>query len=50
LDILGKDSGLPQLPPFSVNLYLPKDGGSHIVQELARHIRQAIAEQRRLVA
>jgi DNA-binding transcriptional LysR family regulator len=50
LEILGKDSGLPQLPPFSVNLYLPKNGGSHIAQELARHIRQAVAEQRRLAA
>jgi DNA-binding transcriptional LysR family regulator len=50
LQILGKDSGLPPLPPFSVNLYLPKTGGSHIAQELARHIRQAIAERHRLAA
>ncbi|WP_112664381.1 LysR family transcriptional regulator [Microvirga flavescens] len=50
LEILGKESGLPALPPFSVNLYLPKDGGTHIAQELARHIRQAVVEQRRLVA
>ncbi|MGO4706034.1 LysR substrate-binding domain-containing protein [Microvirga sp. 2MCAF38] len=50
LEVLGKDSGLPLLPPFSVNLYLPKDGGSHIAQELARHIRQAVVEQRRMVA
>jgi DNA-binding transcriptional LysR family regulator len=50
LQVLGKDSGLPSLPPFSVNLYLPKTGGSHIAQELARHIRQAIAERHRLAA
>jgi DNA-binding transcriptional LysR family regulator len=50
LEVLGKDSGLPPLPPFMVNLYLPKNGGSHIAQELARHIRQALGEQRRMVA
>jgi hypothetical protein len=33
-----------------VNLYLPKNGGNHIAQELARHIRQALGEQRRMVA
>ncbi len=50
LEVLGKESGLPSLPPFSVNLYLPKNGGSHVAQELARHIRQALSEQRRMVA
>ncbi|MBF9233789.1 LysR family transcriptional regulator [Microvirga alba] len=50
LELLGKESGLPPLPPFSVNLYLPKNGGSQIAQEMARHIRQAVAEQRRLAA
>ena len=30
------ESGLPKLPPFMVNLYLPKDGGDHIARELAR--------------
>ena len=50
LEVLGRDSGLPPLPPFTVNLYLPKAGGSAIVQELARHIRQALAAPRRMVA
>jgi DNA-binding transcriptional LysR family regulator len=49
-EVLGRDSGLPPLPPFTVNLYLPKTGGSAIVQELARHIRQALAAPRRMVA
>lgn len=50
LDALGPDSGLPALPPFQVNLYLPKDGGSPVVQELARHIRDAVRDPRRLAA
>ncbi|MCB8821879.1 LysR substrate-binding domain-containing protein [Microvirga rosea] len=50
LEVLGRESGLPMLPPFTVNLYLPKDGGNHIVQEMARHIREAVTERRRLVA
>lgn len=50
LEVLGRDSGLPPLPPFTVNLYLPKAGGSAIVQELARYIRQALAAPRRMVA
>ncbi len=31
---------LPALPNFSINMYLPKTGGSEIGQELARHIRE----------
>jgi DNA-binding transcriptional LysR family regulator len=50
LEVLGRASGLPPLPPFTVNLYLPKNGGSAIVQELARHVRQALAVPRRMVA
>ncbi len=50
LEVLGRDSGLPPLPPFTVNLYLPKAGGSAIVQELARHVRQALSAPRRMVA
>jgi DNA-binding transcriptional LysR family regulator len=49
LEVLGRESGLPPLPPFTVNLDLTKDG-SPIVQELARHIRQALAAPRRMVA
>lgn len=50
LEVLGTDSGLPALPPFMVNLYLPKDGGDHIVQELARIIRLSVRDQRKLAA
>ncbi|KAB0267517.1 LysR family transcriptional regulator [Microvirga brassicacearum] len=50
LEILGPESGLPKLPPFSVNLYLPRDGGTEIAQELARYIRDAIVARHRLAA
>jgi DNA-binding transcriptional LysR family regulator len=49
-EVLGRESGLPALPPFTVNLYLPRDGGNHIVQELARHIREAVADRHRIAA
>lgn len=41
LEILGADAGLPALPDFMVNLYLPASA-SEIARELARHIRQGI--------
>lgn len=40
LVILGEQSGLPKLPLFSVNLYLPRVGASDVAVELARHIRE----------
>ena len=43
LAVLEADSGLPPLPTFYVNLYLPKVGASDIAIELARHIRQQFA-------
>lgn len=39
LEILGADAGLPALPDFCVNLYLP-ESATDIARELARHIRQ----------
>ena len=39
LQILGPRSGLPSLPAFSINLYLPAMGASEVAIELARHIR-----------
>ena len=39
-----------EIPPFTVNLYLPKDGGSEIARELARYIRDAIIERHRMAA
>jgi DNA-binding transcriptional LysR family regulator len=50
LDVLGPETGLPLLPPFLVNLYLPSGGGDHIVQEMARAIRDAVRDPRRLAA
>src|SRR3712207_2254392 len=50
LDVLGPETGLPLLPPFLINLYLPADGGNHIVQEMARAIREAVADRHRLAA
>ncbi|WP_414473184.1 LysR family transcriptional regulator [Microvirga sp. M2] len=42
MEVLGPETGLPLLPPFMVNLYLPKGGGNHIIQEMARMIRDAV--------
>jgi len=39
LEILGADSGLPPLPDFRVNLYLPPSS-TDIARELARYFRQ----------
>ncbi|MEZ0169453.1 LysR family transcriptional regulator [Microvirga sp. TS319] len=50
LAVLGPETGLPLLPPFMVNLYLPKDGGNHIVQEMARMIRDAVRDPRKIAA
>ena len=50
MEVLGPDSGLPLLPPFMINLYLPANGGNHIVQEMARFIRDAVRDPRRLAA
>lgn len=50
LEVLGPDTGLPLLPPFMVNLYLPKGGGNHIVQEMARMIRDAVRDPRKIAA
>ena len=50
LEVLGPRSGLPALPAFSINLYLPKAGGTDIARELARHIRETLHERRRFAA
>lgn len=39
LEILGADAGLPALPNFMVNLYLPASA-TEVARELARHTRQ----------
>ncbi|MDQ6436520.1 LysR family transcriptional regulator [Mesorhizobium sp. LHD-90] len=42
LQILGERSGLPDLPPFTINLYLPRAGAGDIALELASHIRDQL--------
>ena len=44
LEILSPESGLPDLPPYAINLHLPRDS-RRTAMELARHIRHALAEQ-----
>ncbi len=44
LTVLGPESGLPKLPDFHICLYLPRAGSSDIAEELARHIRQSLAQ------
>ena len=50
LEILGPGAGLPALPPFSINLYLPATGVTAIAQELARHIRDGFMARSRHAA
>ncbi len=45
LRILGPEEGLPKLPAFSVNLYLPHTGATPLATELARHIRDQTAQR-----
>jgi DNA-binding transcriptional LysR family regulator len=49
-DILGPGSGLPALPSFSINLYLPKTGATPVAEELARHIREGFVARSRHAA
>ena len=50
LEILEAGSGLPPLPMFHINLYLPKAGASEVALELARHVRQQFAARYRRAA
>ena len=50
LEVLPARSGLPPLPAFSINLYLPRAGGTDIARELARHIRESLQDRQRLAA
>lgn len=45
-DILSPDSGLPALPGFEINLYLPPGKASMAVTELARHLRDGFGRFR----
>ncbi len=43
LTILDPDCGLPPLPEFEINLYLPRSGISELGRELAHHVRAEFA-------
>jgi DNA-binding transcriptional LysR family regulator len=45
LEILGKESGLPMLPKYAINLYLPKRGANAAGIAMAATIRDAYAER-----
>jgi DNA-binding transcriptional LysR family regulator len=45
LQPLADDCGLPELPDFAINLWLPKAGASDIAEELARHVRAEFASR-----
>ena len=48
--VLGASSGLPALPPFSINLYLPRTGIAGPVAALADGIREAFVGRREKAA
>jgi DNA-binding transcriptional LysR family regulator len=49
-DVLGKGTGLPSLPNFSINLYLPKAGALPPALEFARFIREGFLARQRQAA
>ncbi len=49
-DVLGKGAGLPTLPNFSINLYLPKAGALPPALEFARFIREGFLARQRQAA
>jgi hypothetical protein len=50
LKVLRAEDGLPPLPMFHINLYLPKVGASDVADEFARHIRAQFAARYRRAA
>lgn len=48
--LLGPNAGLPELGPFSINLYLPHAGGSELARILADGLRQAFRTRLRVAA
>ena len=50
LEVLGRESGLPELPSFAINLYLrPRETGPAVL-EFAHHLRDAVRGHNRLSA
>jgi len=50
LEVLGQDSGLPDLPNFAINLYFDTSGVNPAAHQLARHLRDGIRGFERLRA
>jgi len=50
LEVLGAGAGLPSLPMFLINLYLPRAGGSGACEVLARDLRQAFIRRNQQAA
>jgi DNA-binding transcriptional LysR family regulator len=50
LEVLGAGAGLPVLPMFLINLYLPRAGGSGACEVLARDLRQAFIRRHQQAA
>jgi hypothetical protein len=50
VEVLRTESGLPPLPPLSINLYLPKISTSRNALELARHVRDSFIGRQSRVA
>jgi DNA-binding transcriptional LysR family regulator len=50
LEALPADCGLPDLPEFAINLWLPKAADNDIAHELARHVRAEFASRYALAA
>ncbi len=47
LEVLGRQSGLPDLPSFAINLYVGERDPSPATQELARHLRDGVIARSR---
>lgn len=50
LVVLPPETGLPALPPFNVNMYLPGAGATEVGQEFAKHIREQFKARYRRAA
>lgn len=46
LAVLPSDAGLPDLPPFAINLHRPKRQGTPAATELGRHIQRSLTRHR----
>ena len=50
VDVLGADAGLPELPGFAINLYLPSAGASPATRALAAELRQGFLGRQKKAA